>query len=140
MIRRLIPTLPTSRAWSGMYATRWEGFSKAWIRKHPTERGLYQWRPRPIGDDSDGLFGIDDMGDVCGVYVFLARNGYVLYVGKSRNLRTEIKQRYRGFEQFRRRYIHQVTAHKSVNDAGAGKMESDLQWYYTPPWNTRFVH
>lgn len=132
--------MPTSRAWSGAYATKWEGFSKAWVRKHSIERGLYSWDRRPIGVDYQGLWGIDDIEDVCGVYVFLAKNSYVLYVGKSRSLRREIKLRYRHFEQYKRQYIHQLTAHKSINDAGASKMESDLLWYYTPPWNTRFVH
>jgi len=138
--RRYISTIPTSPAWDGAYATKWEGFSKAWIRRHPIERGLYKCYPRPIWADDCGICGVDDIGDVCGVYVFLAKNGYVLYIGKSRNLRTEIMQRYRSFEQFRKKYVHRVAAHKSINEDGAGKMESDLLWYYTPPWNTKFGH
>jgi len=138
--RRWIPTVPTSKAWGGAYATKWEGFSKAWIREYGLDRGLYKWNPRRIDYDGpgSGVFGIEDIDDVCGVYVFLANNNYVLYVGMSTRLGSEIASRYKRFEGYKRKHIHQVVAHKALSADFAKRMETDLLWYYTPPWNTRF--
>jgi hypothetical protein len=138
MDRRWIQTIPISQRYEGAFATKWEGFSRAWIREIGIDRGLTKWNPRRIRQNVEGVWGVEDINQVCGVYVFLAKNDYVLYVGMSTQLKSEIIQKYKRIEPFKRRYIYKVAAHQAINRRYAKIMESDLLWYYTPPWNTRF--
>ncbi len=139
MNRRWIHSIPMSPAWNGAYATRWAGFERAWIRSTCGDiRKLRKWNPRRVNENSFSFRSIKEIPDVCGVYVFLSRDNYVLYVGMSRRLGSEIRLRYKRFKNFQKRYIHLVAAHQALQTRLAKKMEEDLLWYYTPPWNTRF--
>ncbi|MEO0130117.1 MAG: GIY-YIG nuclease family protein [candidate division WOR-3 bacterium] len=132
MVRRWISSIPTSYAWKGAYATKWEGFEKARIRQW---RIIKEWKIRRINEDD---YGIDDIENVCGIYVFLNKGNYVLYIGSSRNLQRRIRQTYDNFAEFQRAYIFKITACQVINKREAEIGESDLLWYYIPPWNTTF--
>ncbi|MEO0087704.1 MAG: hypothetical protein ABIK90_06490, partial [candidate division WOR-3 bacterium] len=70
--------------------------------------------------------------------VFLNKGNYVLYIGSSRNLQRRIRQTYDNFAEFQRAYIFKITACQVINKREAEIGESDLLWYYIPPWNTTF--
>jgi hypothetical protein len=140
MKRRFIPTIPMAPATRGAYASVWEDFNKAFVREHSFGYPLKEWKPKEIVEDDSRIWGIKDIPDVCGTYVFLSDRAYVLYVGKSKHLNREIRLKFRSFKKFKREFIVKVAAHQARGDKLAEKMESDLLWYYTPPWNTRFGH
>jgi hypothetical protein len=139
MSRRYLD-IPTSRLWGGAHATKWKGFAIAWNRYIGDEdKELKKWNPRRIGEDKDGVWGIEDIPDICGVYVFLNKENYVLYVGCSKGwLFSEIKSRYRRFQNYEKNYVKLFAAHQAISARLAENMESDLLRYYTPPWNTKF--
>lgn len=136
MKRRWIHSIPASKAWRGEYATKWDGWEKAWIRNVVKEK-FPRWILTSISilkrDDFKSY-----IPDYCGVYVFINRNDYVLYVGRSKKLGYEILQRFRSFDKYKRKYIRKFAAHRSYNMPQAKNMEMDLLRYYTPPWDTKY--
>jgi len=129
MERRWLPT-------ADLWATKWEGFEKAKVREIRLKK---RWNPRKISTEGGNIIsGIEDINDVCGVYVFLNKNNYVLYIGSSKQLYTEIKNTFRRFSPSRRKCIEKICAYQVINSDEAEKFESDLLWYYTPPFNTKF--
>ena len=119
-----------------LWATKWEGFSKAIIRKIRLKK---RWNQRKIFTEEGNITGgIEDIDNVCGVYVFLNKDDYVLYVGSSKKLYDEIKNAFRRLSSSRQNCIKKICAYQVICYAEAKKLESDLLWYYTPPFNTRF--
>ena len=141
MDRRRIPSIPRSGPHKGEFATKWEGFRKALRKGYWNIGNLREWKPRPIGYKKGGFRGVENVDDCCGVYVFLNKDKYVLYVGKSAGtLAKRIKKSFTEQPPSKRGYIRYVTAHRVTNAVETSKMEAELLWYYTPPWNTRFTH
>lgn len=136
MQRRWLRSIPISKGQRGAYASKWEGWKKAVQRKVKREE-LWRWNPTPITRLNDLDFK-EYVPDYCGVYVFLDRNNYVLYVGKSKYLGTEILRKHKRLSNNKRKHIKKFVVHRTINDAQAKKMELDLIWYYVPPWNKRF--
>lgn len=136
MKRRWLISIPTSKVRRGAYATKWQTWAVAWQRILPTER-LRRWNRTSIAALDDEDFH-ERVPDYCGVYAFLNQDGYVLYVGRSIRLGTEILSKYRGFHSYKRNHIEGFVAHAAPNAKQMEYMELDLLWYYTPPWNTRF--
>jgi hypothetical protein len=139
MQRRWFGNIHYSKAWKGVYATKWEGFRVAWKRGVGDSRiRLQEWPPEHIRENKGNICNLGDIREVCGVYVFLSRQLYVLYVGESKRLAERINVSYKGFPVHQRNHIIHFAAHQAINQQLAKSMESDLLWYYTPPWNTRY--
>lgn len=47
MKRRWLPAIPTSKAWTGAYASKWDGWEKAWQR-NVAKGELWKWYPKSI--------------------------------------------------------------------------------------------
>jgi hypothetical protein len=139
MDRRRIPSIPGKGPQKGDYARKWDGFKKALQKVYWDIDELDKWNPRPIRSlEEGGVQGVEDVSLCWGVYVFLNKDKYVLYVGKGSKLAERIKRSFKGRPRVQRDYIRYVAAHQVHNAVETDKMEKELRNYYHPPWNRQF--
>ena len=85
---------------------------------------------------------LDEIEDRVGCYAILyapgGENYYTVYIGYSKQLRTEVKSRYRNILREGEGRFFPFTAVYISSSAIAQELESDLIRYYAPPWNIRF--
>ncbi len=134
MERRLLPALPDHRGRRGAYAQPWDG----WV--NPLERAVYPTR-KVYRSRFDRVYEVENR---VGCYAFLydPQSGSgrlcVAYIGKSKYLQEEIRNRYRGWKIEGESSYYPFAAIYIPSHAVAGEYESDLLRYYAPPWNTYF--
>jgi hypothetical protein len=128
--RRYLPALRDHRSREGAFATQWEGWINPRDRVVGVSGRINKSNPNQI----------DKVEVRVGCYAILyspgGENDYVAYIGFSRQLRTEIKSRYRNFEIEGSSFP--FTVEYIPNTSVAQELERDLIRYYAPPWNIRF--
>jgi hypothetical protein len=131
MQRRYLPALKDHRNRPGAFATVWEGWVNPRGRSFDVSGRKNVTYPRDVNDAEDRT----------GCYAILYDTGggnlYVAYIGSSKSVRTELKQKYREWGIAEESYFP-YTAQYIPGLSIAREIESDLIRYYCPPWNVRF--
>jgi len=133
MDRRYLPKLKDHRNRPGAFASTWGGWSV-----NPRGRSFVIAGRKNVAYPPDALDALDDR---VGVYAILYDTGggnlYVAYVGSSKWVKSEVKEKYRHWDITDDTYFP-VSAIYVSNLEITRELESDLIRYYCPPWNVDF--
>lgn len=84
---------------------------------------------------------VDDLPDSPGVYLFYGRAGELLYVGKSKSVRTRVRSHFSALEEVKMcRQVHRIEIRQTAGDLGALLLESQLIKELHPMYNVRARH
>lgn len=135
--RRKLSSLVDHASGPGAFVTKWEGW------KNPNLRTLANARGRINVTAAEDIDRIDDaMGVYAVLYEPSARSRYVVYIGYSKVMSTELSIRY-GKWAAEGRFNGRVSSFPFAafyvsSQREARDYEDDLIRYYAPPWNTKF--